>query len=104
MCFDMLFQILGPFECLATKVTSMRLQGHVNADVRGNMVAFDNGNVAIGPSTFQVEVIRAFPADVDFANMVLSSIRRYKERKERVSRTYRASALWVLSRQPDHKH
>lgn len=76
VCLDMLFQILGTLECLATEVTSMRLQGHMDANVRGNVVAFDDGYVAIGPSTFQVEVIGAFPTDVDFANVVLNGIRR----------------------------
>lgn len=72
--FDMLLQILRALERLAAEVAPMRLQRHVDANVRGNMVTLDDRDVAVGPSTFQVEIVRAFTTDVNFANMVLERI------------------------------
>ena len=71
MCFDMLFQVLRTFELLATECTAMRLQRHVNSNMRRYMIALLQGDVAIAPPTGQVEVVGALAANVLLANMIL---------------------------------
>lgn len=67
----MLLQILRAFERLAAKITSVRLQGYMDADVRSDMVTLDNRDVAVGPSTLQIKIVGALSTDVDFADMFL---------------------------------
>lgn len=71
MSLDMFLFILWPFESFSTKLAPMRLQGDVNANVRSDMIPLDNFNVAVTPSTDQIQIIGAFATDVDFAYMVL---------------------------------
>ena len=71
MSFDMLLQVLGPFEGLPTKVASMRLQRYMDTDVRGDVVAFYNGNAAATPRTSEIEVVSAFTSDMGLADMIL---------------------------------
>lgn len=72
---DMLLQVLGTLERLATEIASMRLQRNVDADVRGDVVAFDDGNLAVGPTTGQVEVIGTLATDMPLANVILRRAR-----------------------------
>lgn len=83
---DMLFQVLGTFEGLAAKVAAMRLQRHMNTNVRGDVVTFNDRDVAVGPSAFQVEVVGAFATDVNLAHVILSSKSSQHEEKDRESR------------------
>lgn len=71
----MFLQILRTFEGLAAEFASMRLQWHMDADVRGDVVALDDRDVAVSPTTFQVEVIRALATDMNLADMVLREVR-----------------------------
>ena len=73
MSLDVLLQILGPLEGLATKIAPVRLQRDMNADVRRDVVAFHDSNAAGTPSTSQVEIVGTFATDVTFANMLLLS-------------------------------
>lgn len=43
---DVLLEILGSLESLATEVALMRLQRDVDADVRGDVITLDGGNAA----------------------------------------------------------
>ena len=67
----MLLEILWALECFATEVALVRLQGYVNADVRGDVVTLDGGGATCAPLTGQVEVVGALAADVAFAYVVL---------------------------------
>ena len=67
----MLLQILWALERFATEVTLVRLQGYVNADVRGDVVTLDGGGATCAPLTGQVEVVGALAADMAFADVVL---------------------------------
>lgn len=58
--------------------------------MRGNVIAFDHRDVAVGPSALQIEVVRALSADVDFTHMVLDSTIRLSDTRwidERIIRT-----------------
>jgi hypothetical protein len=43
---DMLLQVLGTLERLATELTLVRLQRNVNTDVRGDVITLDCGSSA----------------------------------------------------------
>lgn len=71
MSLDMLLQILGPLKGLATEITLVRFQGHVDANVRGDVIALDSGCVAGTPLASQVQVVGALAADMALANVFL---------------------------------
>ena len=71
MSLDMFLKILRPLEGLAAEIASMRLQGYVDANVRGDVVAFDDGHAAATPVASEVEVVRALASNMGFANMFL---------------------------------
>lgn len=68
---DMLLEILRALESLATKVTLVWFQGHVDSDMRGYMIALDSGSGASTPLARQVQVVSALAANMAFANMIL---------------------------------
>lgn len=47
---DVLLQILGTLEGLATELALMRLQRNVNSDVGGDMITLDRGRSALVPA------------------------------------------------------
>lgn len=49
VCLDMLFEILRALESLAAKVALVRLERHMDADVRGDVVALDGRGAACAP-------------------------------------------------------
>jgi hypothetical protein len=67
-------EILRSFECLAAEFALMGLQGDVDTDVGGDVVALDCGCAALAPGTSQVQVVGGLAADMTFANMVLKMI------------------------------
>lgn len=71
MGLDVLLQILGPLEGLATEITLVRLQGHMDPDVRGDVIALDRGRVASTPLASQVQVVGALTADMALADVFL---------------------------------
>lgn len=73
---DMLLQVLRTLEGLAAEFASVRLERNVDADVRGDVVALDDCNMAVGPTTSQVEVVGTLATDMPLANMFLQRERR----------------------------
>lgn len=73
MGLDMLLQILGSLEGLATEVTLVRLERDVDADVRGDVVTLDGGGAAVAPLAGQVQVVCAFAADMALADVILAA-------------------------------
>ena len=71
MSLDMLFEILRALERLSTEFTLVWLQGDMNSDVRGYVIALDGGGAALPPRAGQVEVVRRLAADMALANMFL---------------------------------
>lgn len=71
MCLDMLFQILGAFKGLATEVALVRLQWHVNANVRCNVVTLYRSGAAVAPLAGKVQVVGALAAHMTLTNMVV---------------------------------
>jgi hypothetical protein len=71
MGLDMFLQILGALERLATKVTLVRLEGHVYPNVRGDVVPLDGRSITGTPLAGEVEVVSALAANVAFADVLL---------------------------------
>lgn len=71
MSLDMLLQILRALEGLAAEIAFMRFQGHMNANMRRNVVAFDGRGSATAPLTSQIQIVRALTTDMTLANMFL---------------------------------
>jgi len=67
----MLLQVLGTLEGFSTEVALMRLQGNVDSDVRGDVVALDCGSTTVAPLTRKVEVVGAFAADMALTHVVI---------------------------------
>ena len=67
----MLLEILWALECFATEVALVRLQRHMNANVRGDVVTLDGGRATCAPLTGEVKVVGALAADVAFAYVIL---------------------------------
>ena len=68
---DMLLQVLRTFESLPAEFASVRLKRDVDTDVRGDVVALDDSNVAVGPTACQVEIVGALATDMSLADMFL---------------------------------
>jgi len=66
-----LLEILGALECFAAEVALVRLQRHVNSDVRGDVVTLDGSGATCAPLTCQIEVVGALATDVAFAYVIL---------------------------------
>lgn len=71
MSFHVLLQILGTLEGLAAELATMRFQGNMDPNVRSDMIAFNNLNAAVGPGALQVEIVRAFAANMFVAYVIL---------------------------------
>lgn len=67
----MFLEVLWPLERLAAEVALMRLERDVDADVGGDVIAFDGRGAACSPLAGQVEVIGALATDMALAHMVL---------------------------------
>lgn len=74
MCLYMLLEILRALKGLSAEFTSMWFQGDVDSDVGGDVVALDDGDMAISPCALQVEVVGALPPNVTVANMFLDVV------------------------------
>lgn len=73
MRLHMLLQILRPLEGLAAEVALVRLQGHMNADVRCDVVALDRCGPARVPLAREVEVVGALAANMTLTDVLLEA-------------------------------
>ena len=71
---DVLLQVLGTLERLAAEVALVGLQGHVDANVRRDVVALDRRRAARIPLARQIQVVGALPAHVTLADVVLERL------------------------------
>ena len=71
MGLDVFFQVLRALERLATELAPVRFERDMDSDVRGDVIALDHGDVAVGPTAGQVEVVGALATDVPFADVFL---------------------------------
>ena len=71
MSLDVLLKILGTLESLATEIAFVRLQGHVNSNVRGNVVTLYSCGAAVAPLASEIQVVRALTSNMAFADVIL---------------------------------
>ena len=74
MSLDMLLQVLRALEGLAAKVTLVWLEGHMDPDMRGDMVSLDGGRTTTTPLAGQIEVVGALTANMALTDMFLHSL------------------------------
>lgn len=67
----MLLEILGTLECLAAELALVRLQGNVDSDVRGDVVALDSRGSALAPGAGEIEIVSGLAADMPLADVLL---------------------------------
>jgi len=72
MSLDMFLQVLRSLEGFAAKVTFVRLERNVHANVRSDVIALDCGGTAVSPLAGEVQIVGALSADVSLANMFLN--------------------------------
>jgi hypothetical protein len=70
----MLLEILWALERFATEIALVRLQGHVNSNVRGDVITLDSGGATCAPLTSQIEVVGALATDVALAYVILDGL------------------------------
>lgn len=69
MRLDVLLEILGSLEGLLALGTSVRLERDMDAQVRGDVVALDDGRVALLPAACEVQVVVRLATDVDLSQV-----------------------------------
>jgi hypothetical protein len=82
MSFDVLLEILGALERLATEVAFVRLQRYVNTNMRSDVISFDCSGTAVAPLAGQIQVVGAFATNVTFTNMVLVENQRVNQKTD----------------------
>ena len=68
---DVLLQVLRTLETLAAEVALVGLEGHMDSDVRRNVVTLHRGGAAEIPAASQIQVVCALAANMTLANMFL---------------------------------
>jgi hypothetical protein len=68
---DVFLQILRALERLAAEVAFVRLQRHVNTDVRSDVVSLDRRGAAVAPLAGQVQVVGALATNVTLTDVIL---------------------------------
>lgn len=76
MGLDMLLQILGALESLSAEVAFVRLERHMDPDVRGDMITLYCGGAARVPSTGEVEVVSRLATNMFLADVLKESLWR----------------------------
>jgi hypothetical protein len=74
MRLDMLFEVLRPLERLAAKLTLVRLEGHMDADVGRDVVPLDRCRPAAVPLASQAKIVGALAANVTVTNVVVEAL------------------------------
>jgi len=72
----MFLQILRALERLTAEVAFVRLEWDVDADVGGDVVAFDGGGSAGSPLAGEIEVVGALTPNMALADVVLRIYQR----------------------------
>jgi hypothetical protein len=74
MGLDMFLEILRTLKGLAAEFALVRLQGNMNSNMGGDVVAFDGGGTALTPRTGQVEVVGRLASHMSLADVFLDIV------------------------------
>lgn len=72
MGLDMLLQVLGTLEGLATELTLVRFQRNVDTDVRSDVVTLHGGGAARVPLASKAQVVGALASNVALTDVLLA--------------------------------
>lgn len=70
----MFLQILRSLERLATKLALVGLEGHVNANMRRNVITLHSISATVRPTTLQLQIPVALAADMEITQVGLASL------------------------------
>jgi hypothetical protein len=71
MSLDVFLEVLGSLEGLAAVFAAVRLQRHVDANVRRDVISLDSGGTALVPLAGETEVVGALATDMALAEMLI---------------------------------
>jgi hypothetical protein len=74
MGLDVLLQILRALEALATELTLVRLERHMDSDVGCDVVTLDRGCAARIPLAGETQVVGAFTTNMALTNVLLTRL------------------------------
>lgn len=69
-----LLEVLGAFKTLIADLTRMRLERDMDTEVRGDMVAFGTGRIAVLPKASEREVISRLASDMVVTEVVIQRL------------------------------
>jgi hypothetical protein len=87
MSLDVLLQILGSLERLAAELALVRLEGYMNTDMRGDVIALDGGGAARVPLARKAQVVCALAANMALADVFIKQLGAVKLLVARVPST-----------------
>jgi hypothetical protein len=76
MGLNVLLEILGTLERFAAEIALMRLERHMDPNVRSDVVALDSRGAALVPLASQVQVVGALATNMLLANVFLERCQR----------------------------
>lgn len=88
----MLLQILRPLESLAAEIALMRLQRHVDTDVRSDVITFHSSGSAVAPLASEVQIVGALAANMALADVVLSKVSMFANKEYLSSKDVRCDS------------
>ena len=68
---DVLLEILGTLESLATEVAFVRLQRNMHTNVRRDVITLDSGSTAVAPLASKIQVVGALAPNMALTDVVL---------------------------------
>lgn len=68
---DVLLEILGTLESLATEVAFVRLQRNMHTNVRRDVITLDSGSTAVTPLASKIQVVGALAPNMALTDVVL---------------------------------
>lgn len=74
MSLDVLLQVLRPLEAFAAHVTFVRLQRHMDPDMRGDVISLDSSGAAGIPLASEAEVVGTLATNMTVTNVFIKSL------------------------------
>jgi hypothetical protein len=68
---DVFLEILRTLKGLSAEVAFVRLERHVNTDVRSNVISLDGSRAAATPLAGEVEIVGALATNMALADVIL---------------------------------
>jgi hypothetical protein len=74
MSLDMLLQVLGALERLATELALVRLEGNMNTDMRSNVVALHSSGATRVPVACEIQIVCALATNMALTDVLIERL------------------------------